>query len=181
MSASASVHIDEHSLISLPPVIAFHQASHCCPSSPQKTPKDQQEGLAQASMKSLLLPWVPVHRSGVSVSPSPVLLLDSSHTVFYYFFLFYFIFFSTLSFKTKCSGDSSSWCQTPSLRSLKWGTELSFLGRSSAMYLFSNLWVIHSYGMGFDYIAFVPLLQSCSFSFVSGCRISSSLFLSMLV
>ena len=42
-----------------------------------------------------------------------------------------------------------------------------------------NLWVIHSYGMGFDYIACVPLLPSCSFSFVFGCRIPSSLLINV--
>ena len=46
-------------------------------------------------------------------------------------------------------------------------------GRTSLVILFSNLWVSHLVGMGFDLIMIVPLLQSCcGFSFVFGYGVS---------
>lgn len=64
------------------------------------TLQDQQVGLAQDHMKSLLLPWILGHmeilcvssKSGVSVLPSPVELLQSIST----------------DLQSKCSGDSQA-------------------------------------------------------------------------
>ena len=66
-----------------------------------------------------------------------------------------------LAFKAKCSGVSSPWCQTPRLRSLTWAQNSHSCGRTSVIRLFSNFWVIHLAGTGFDYIMNASLLQSC--------------------
>ena len=61
--------------------------SHTLP--PEETVQDEQVGLAQAPMKYLLFPRIPVHtgqcvpsKSWVSVSPNPVVFLWSSPTNF---------------------------------------------------------------------------------------------------
>ena len=70
------------------------------PPPPNETLQDQQVGLAQDHMKSLLLPWILGHmeilcvssKSRVSVLPSPVELLQSIST----------------DLQSKCSGDSQA-------------------------------------------------------------------------
>ena len=59
-------------------------------------------------------------------------------------------------------------------------------GWTSAVQLFSSLWVTHPAVMGFDFIVIAPLIPShCGFPFVFGCGVSflvnSSVFLSMIV
>ena len=56
-------------------------------------------------------------KSGVSTFPSPWSSCDQA----------------PLAFKAKCSAGSSSWCQTPRLGSLTWGSELSLLWGTSAI------------------------------------------------
>lgn len=81
---------------------------------------NQQVSLIQASFKWLLLPWVPWHvrslwspfKSRFSISTSSLALLKTS------------------TFKAKCFGGLSSWCRTPGLGSLRWGSEPSLLGQN---------------------------------------------------
>lgn len=71
-------------------------------------------------------------------------------------------------------GDSQSPCHIAKLGSLKWDSEPfqqweNFFG----IYFFSNLWVTHLAGVGFEFIMIVPLLLShCSLDFVFGHGIS---------
>ena len=54
-----------------------------------------------------------------------------------------------------------------------WGSEPSHSGKTSLVLLFSNLWVTHPTGMGFDFIVIAPLLPSWySFFFVFECGVS---------
>ena len=87
-----------------------------------------------------------------------------------------------LAFKTKCSGGSSSWCQTPRLGSLTWGSELSLLWENFCDIINFQFVVTHLVGIGFDCITNVPFLPSrCGFSFVFGCKIFFGNFLSCLL
>ena len=147
--------------------------SHSQPPSPQETFKDLQVVLAYAPMGVTALPWVPVHVKTCACparveSLFPPVLWSSCTQ-------------APLTSKAKCSGGSSSQCQTPRLGSLKWGSELSLLWENLCDIIISSLWVAHLASMGFDYIVNVLLLPSCcDFFFVFGCRISflvgSSLF-----
>ena len=94
------------------------KVSYSLPPPSQKTLQDQQVGLAQAPMKSLLLLWVLVcvrpwvHPPWVEFF-TPVLWSSCTQ--------------APLAFKAKYSGGSSSWCQTRRLGSLIWGSEFSLL------------------------------------------------------
>ena len=82
--------------------------SHLLP--PKKTFQDQHVGLAQAPMKSLLLPWVLVHMRPCVCPPRveslfPSVLLSSCNQ-------------APLAFKAEYSGSSSSWYQTSRLARL---------------------------------------------------------------
>ena len=119
VALSRRAHADEYSDTSATSVLV-PRVSHSCPhtSPPQETLRDQQVGLAQAPMKSLILPWVLVHVR-VRVYPPrveslfPPVLWSSCNQ-------------ATVAFKDKCSGGSSQ-CQTPRLGSLMWGSEVSLL------------------------------------------------------
>ena len=130
--------------------------SHSCSLPSQETLQDQQVSLAQASMKSLLLPWVPVCIRTCVCPPRleslfPPVLWSSCNQ-------------APLTFKAKYSGGSTSWF---------WGAchgaqSSHSCGRTSVTWLFSSLWVTHLGGMGFGYITSVPLIPShCGFFFVS--------------
>ena len=78
-----------------------------------------------------------------------------------------------LVFKSKCSGVSSSQCQTLRLGSLTWVSELSLLWENLCNIIIFQFVGRPPAGMGFDYIMKVPLLRShCGFLFAFGCRIS---------
>ena len=123
-------------------------------------------------MGSLLLsPGPGVHKtlcvpskSGVSVSPSPVEVLQSTS--------------DSLGILSPVAGPTG-W------RAWHGAQNLHSSGRTSVVYLFSSLWVTHPAGMGFDFIMIELFLSShCSFSFVFGCGVSffvGSIFLSMVV
>ena len=84
-----------------------------------------------------------------------------------------------LAFKAKCSGGSSSQCQTPRQGSLMWGSELSLswgdLCNRSILQV-----VGHLRGMGLDYITSAPPPPGSRFPLFFGCRpsflVGSSLF-----
>ena len=92
--------------------------SHSWPLPPQETLQNLQVVLAQALLESLLCPG-PVHMKPCVCPPRVEslfpLVLWSTCTL------------ASLAFKAKWSGDSSFWCQTPSLWTVKWGSELSLL------------------------------------------------------
>ena len=50
---------------------------------------------------------------------------------------------ASLALKAKWSGCFSSWCQTPNLRNLLWGSELSFIWENFSNKLFCSLWVTY--------------------------------------
>ena len=90
--------------------------SYICLPPPQESLQDQQVGLPQDPMKSLLFPWVLVH-TRICVHPPrveslfpPVLWSSCTQAL--------------LTFKAKYSGGSFSQCQTPRLM---WGSEHSLL------------------------------------------------------
>ena len=127
--------------------------------SPQETLQGQQVGLSQAPIESLLFPWDPVY-TGPCVHPPrveslfpPVLWSSCSQAL--------------LAFKAKCFGVLFSQCQTPRLGSLAWCQRCHFCGRTSVIQLFASLCITHLGGMGFDYLACVPLLPSHGFFFMS--------------
>ena len=73
-----------------------------------------------------------------------------------------------LTLKVRFSGDLQSLGQNPSLRVGR-GWNLDNGARTSSVLLFSNLWVTHLEGTGFDSVVIVLLLPSCySFSSVLG-------------
>ena len=73
-----------------------------------------------------------------------------------------------LTLKVRFSGDLQSLGQNPSL-GVGRGWNLDNGARTSSVLLFSNLWVTHLAGTGFDSVVIVLLLPSCySFSFVLG-------------
>ena len=91
-----------------------------------------------------------------------------------------------LAFKVWFSRNSSSCCQTPSLGSLRWGSEpsLQWVHFCGISVLQSVSHPRSSYGIWFYcYCAVLP--SYCGFSFVFGCGVSflvsSSVFLSMIV
>ena len=95
-------------------------ATPTLPTSPPlpETLQDQKVGLAQAPIKLVLLPWVLVcvrfcvHPLRVnSISPIPVRLLN----------------LSPAGLQNQMSRGLCSWCRTPGLGSLTWGSELSLL------------------------------------------------------
>ena len=125
--------------------------------------QDQQVDLSQALIKSLLLPWVLVCMRSCVHPPR----MES---------LFFPVFWSSccqvlLAFKTKCSGGLSSWCQTPRLGSLTWGSELSVL--------WENLWYSCSLVCGSSTQGVLDLIVSwvCP-SYLSSC---GSFFMSLAV
>ena len=76
-----------------------------------------------------------------------------------------------LIFKVRFPGKSQSLCWILRLGNLMWGSEPSHSGKTSLVLSFSNLWVTHPTGMGFDFIVIVCLLLSCcSLFFDFGCR-----------
>ena len=104
VAATRSVHVVECSLLCLPPVSVspgWAAASHLLPF--QETLQDQQVDVAQAPIKLLLLPWIPVHMKFCVYSWKVKLVFPPV--------------FWGLSF----------WCQIPGLRSLTWGSGLSLL------------------------------------------------------
>ena len=72
-----------------------------------------------------------------------------------------------LAFKARFPGDPQSLCHVPRLGGLMGVQDLHNSGRTSLVLLFSSLWVIHSVGVGFDFIMIVPFLPS-HFAFWSG-------------
>lgn len=109
----------------------LHGRPESTPHLPRRPFLNQQVGLAKAPVESLLCPrsqgtWdlVCPPRSGVC-APPPV--LSSLYTQ------------ALLTFKARCSGGFSFQGQTPRLRSMTWGSGLSFLWGNSA--IFSSLWV----------------------------------------
>ena len=72
-----------------------------------------------------------------------------------------------LAFKARFSGDLQSLCQVPRLGGLMGVENLHNSGRTSLVLLFSSLWIIHSVGVGFDFIMIAPFLPS-HFAFWSG-------------
>ena len=108
--ASRRAHADECFLMFLPPL-------SMSPGSPppQETLQDQQVSLGQSSIKLLLLPLVPGCMR-FCVCPLRVKSLFPS-------ILRSFCVQVLQAFKAK----SSSWCQTPGLEGLTWGSELSLL------------------------------------------------------
>ena len=165
-------HTDQYSEPSTTSVLS-PTVSHSQPLPHHGTLQDPQVGLAQAPMESLLCAGSPVHVKSCVHPPRveslfpPVLWSSCTQAL--------------LAFKVKCSGGSSSWCQTLRMGSLTWGSELSLLwGNLCDIIIFQ--FVCHPpAGMGFDYITKAPLLLSlCGFFFVFGWKISflvgSSLF-----
>ena len=65
-----------------------------------------------------------------------------------------------LAFKARFSGDLQSLCQVPRLGGLMGVENLHNSGRTSLVLLFSSLWIIHSVGVGFDFIMIAPFLPS---------------------
>ena len=156
-----------HCLISLPlpPVSTSPGGATATPQPPQETLQDQQVSLAQAPMKSLLLPWVPVCVRPCVYPPrvesvSPILWSSYSQTL--------------LPSKPNTLGDSP-----PDVGPQGWGAwrlaqDSSSCGRISVIQLFSGWY-------GIFYIKCTPLTVSLWFLLcVFGCRISflvgSSLF-----
>ena len=102
----------------------FHQCP-CSHSEPQLTPASPGDPPRPAgrscpgSCGVTALPWVPVHMKPCVHTPRVEslfpLVLCSSCTQ------------ALLAFKAKCSGSSSSQCQTSRLGSLTWGSEVSLL------------------------------------------------------
>ena len=123
MAATRSVHMVECSLLCLPPVSVspgWATASRLLPL--QETFQDQQVDVAQAPIKLLLLPWVPVHMK-----------------------------FCVYSWKVKpvfppVFWGLSFWCQIPGLRSLTWGSGLSLVGEP-LLYNYSPVWGSPSQGV----------------------------------
>ena len=116
MAMSMRAHTNEYSPVHPLPVSLFPQESQQTPTSPGDPPRPS---LAWEPMKSLLFPWVPVYMRTYVDPPVPE-------------FLFLPIPWNScnqapLAFKARCSGGSSPWCQTASLGSLTWGSELSLL------------------------------------------------------
>ena len=145
------------------------EVSHSRPP-PQETLQDQQVGLTQAAMKSLLFPLGPSLYEPC-VCPLRIflqftqVLWSSCHQ-------------APLAFKDKCSGGSSSWYQTSRLRSLMWGSELSLLWENLC-----NIIILKFVGCPPG--RYRILSSHCDFFFVFGCKICflvvSSPFLSMVV
>ena len=106
--------------------------------------------------------------SGVSISPSPLKVLQSNPA----------------GLQSQILWGLSSHCQAPRLESLTWGSELSLLWENFYGIIIFQ-WVIHPAGMGFYFTTIASLLLSCCDFFVFGCRISfllgSSFFLLMVV
>ena len=128
------------------------------------------------SVGSLLLPLgayahttlcVP-SKSGVSVSPRPVEVLQPNPS----------------SFNVWFSRNYSPHCRTPTSGSLTLAQNLHSSEWTSVVLVFSSLWVTHPAVMGFYFIVIASLLLShCGFSFVFGLSylVSPSVFLSMIV
>ena len=115
-------------------------------------------------MRSLLLSpgswckqnFVP-SKNGVSVSPSPVEVLQSNSADLQDQILWGFPFF----------------VRSPSWKACHGAQNLHNTQRTSSVLLFSSFWVVHSAGMGLDFIAIALLLLShCGFFFVFGCGVS---------
>ena len=112
-------------LVTLSPVLLSPEWATATLPPPQNTLQDQQVGLPQATMKSLLLPWLPVHTgpcmhplrveslflSLQSLCRSPMELLQSSPA----------------GLQSQMVWGLLLQCQTPRLWSLMWGLELSLL------------------------------------------------------
>ena len=139
-----------------------HWGGHCqclCPQGElQETLQDLPVGLAQASIKFLLPPWVPAqdvlcvpYKSGISVSSDPEGLMQLSTADLQ--------MLSGLIF----------WCQTPRPGSLMWGSELLLLWDNLCTIIILQF-VGHLWGkveeMKFDYIESPPLLLLLNASFV---------------
>ena len=134
---------------------------------PQETLQDQQVGLGRALMKSLLLPWVSVHTRPCVHPPSVESLFVPV--------LWSFCIQALLASKANCSQGSSSWCQTPRLGSLAWGSELSVLLENFCDTII--LWFV-GHPPGWDGIwlycvcapltvlGFLPYILGCSISFL---------------
>ena len=116
---------------------------------PQENPQDQQVGLAHASIKLLLLPLVLVcvrfcvHPLRVkSISPIPVRLLN----------------LSPAGLQNQMSRGLCSWCRTPGLGSLTWGSELSLLWENLCNIIILQFVGCPPRGMGLDYITSLHIL-----------------------
>ena len=118
LAASRGAHTNQYFPVRLSPKCLWPHSEPQLPTSPGDPP-NQQVGLAQAPMKSLLFLWVPEHLRPCGHPPRVEFLL---HPV-----LWSSCGQALMTFKAKCSGSTSSWCQTPRLGSLTWGSELSFL------------------------------------------------------
>ena len=75
-----------------------------------------------------------------------------------------------LAFKGRFPRDTQSFFSvSPGWEGWHKAQNLHNSGRTSLVFFFSNLWVAHPAGIGFDFIVFVPLLPSCfGFFFVFG-------------
>lgn len=106
------------------------RVSYSCPQSPQETLQDQHIGLAQAPMKSPLVPWASARETLCTLSKSRISfspVLCSSCTQ------------APIASQASCSGGFSSQSQTPRLGILTWGAELSLLWENFCQPLFSSL------------------------------------------
>lgn len=143
MVTSGRVHVNQQSLgplplVSLPP--QWTTANPCLPRRPSKTCREVWPRLLWLHCFPLGLYahgnlYVP-SKNGFSVSPITVVLQCSSPAGLQSQMLWGFLLLM--------------W--TPRLGNLIWGLELSLCGRTSAIWLFSSLWVAHPESKGFDYI-----------------------------
>ena len=112
MTTSGRAHVDQYSP-------GLHSQYPCPHSEPQLTPTTPGDPPVPTGKSSpgfcgvTALCWVPVHVVSVCIHKSGICFLQSCEAL--------------LSFKTKCSGGSSSRSQTLRLGSLMWRLELSLL------------------------------------------------------
>ena len=120
MVVSRRAHASQYSLRSSSPVSLLSIVSHIPLLSPQETYQDPQTGPDQALMKSLFcaeFQCLPIFVCALQKwTLLPQVLWDSCTQ-------------ALLAFKAKCSGVSTSQCQTLRLGSLRWISELSLLGK----------------------------------------------------
>ena len=166
MATSVRVHTDQYPLGPLLPV----SLPHPTPNEPQLTPAspgDPPRLVGRSSPSSYggtALCWVPVYMKTCARPPRvqslfpPVLWSSCTQ--------------APRAFKAKCSGGSSSWCQTLMLGSLTWGSGLSFLCENLCDIIIFQF-VGHPPDGYRIYVAKAPLLPSlCGFFFVFEYKIS---------
>ena len=109
----------------------------------REVPQDQQVGLTQAPFKLLPLGWISEH---VRFYMSPLreesmfpTALWLSHTS------------APPAFKARSSGGLSSWCWTPRLGSLMWGSDHSLLGENLCSCDYPPICGLPTWGVGLTY------------------------------